>query len=227
MMRHSDAAVSMPSWPLAAGLERDPRAPFPVAEREDPPEGDTALRARALAERSRRSCTCRPSSAASPTSMPAASATNAAACSAGPRTPDHPTGCTCRWATMARASTVVVSGSDVIRPMGHQAPEEGSALRAKRLIRTGTGRPDRTASAGKRLGTAGPCRHLRLRAAEHWSARDIRPGVPAAGTLPGQGLPRRSAWIVTQEALEPFAWTRARSRCSTTWEEAPYNFDIS
>ncbi|NNE36142.1 MAG: fumarylacetoacetase, partial [Rhodothermales bacterium] len=110
-----------------------------------------------------------------------------------------------------RASSVVVSGTDVVRPSGQLKPDDGPPIYgASRLLDyelemgffVGTGNP---------LGTQIPISH----AADHifgmvivndWSARDIQkweyvPLGPFLGKSFGTTI---SPWVVTLEALEPF-----------------------
>ena len=109
-----------------------------------------------------------------------------------------------------RASTVVVGGTPVRRPLGQrkppaaETPSFGPSRRLDFELEMGVfvGRP-----SARRMLTEAQARHdVRLHAAQRLErARHPAMGIRAAGAVPGQELCTSiGPWIVTLEALEPF-----------------------
>lgn len=111
-----------------------------------------------------------------------------------------------------RASSIVLSGTDVHRPMGQTKPDDSDApvFGASRLL-------DFELEMGVFVGTGNPLGHPVSvhQAAEHifgacivndWSARDIQKWeyVPLGPFLAKNFATSISPWVVTLEALEPF-----------------------
>lgn len=199
---------------------------------------NTALRARALVERSEAKLHL-PAFIRSFTDFYASRdhATNVSRMFRGPENALMPNWLHLPVGYNGRASTVVVSGSDVIRPMGQiKAPEEVAPRFAP------SEKLDFELELGALIGLPSPM-GKRLRTAEahaaifgyvllnDWSARDIQAWeYQPLGPFQAKAFATTiSPWIVTQEALEPFrVWTPEREKPLLAYleEEAPYNFDI-
>lgn len=111
-----------------------------------------------------------------------------------------------------RASSIVVSGTDIYRPMGQVLPK-----RAENPVFKASGRLDfelemgfiigKSTNLGERISTKNAAEHIfGLVLFNDWSARDIQKWeyVPLGPFLGKSFASSISPWIVTMEALEPF-----------------------
>jgi len=137
-----------------------------------------------------------------------------------------------------RASSIVISGTDVRRPLGQTLPngEESPIFGPSRLLDfelevafiTGQGKP-----LGERISIEEAPEYIfGFVLFNDWSARDIQKWeyVPLGPFLAKNFASSISPWIVTLDALEPFRVQGAKQdppvlpylRC-----EQPYNFDVN
>ena len=111
-----------------------------------------------------------------------------------------------------RASSIVVSGTDIHRPMGQILPKD-----AEKPIFQASGRLDfelemgfiigKSTKLGERISTKDAAEHIfGMVLFNDWSARDIQKWeyVPLGPFLGKSFASSMSPWIVTMEALEPF-----------------------
>ncbi len=127
-----------------------------------------------------------------------------------PPTPSPPTGSTCRWAQAPPSGTVVVSGTEVIQPLG---PAQGPLRHRPRLrpLRTARhrGRGRLVVGAPSTRGTPVPLSSFRdhvfgLCLLNDWSARDIQAWecVPLGPFLGKSFATSVSAWVTPLDALD-------------------------
>jgi fumarylacetoacetase len=120
-----------------------------------------------------------------------------------------------------RASSVVVSGTDIHRPRGQIKPDDGAPILAASKVMDFELEMGYFVGAGNELGTPIPVD----RAADHffgmvlvndWSARDIQKWEyqPLGPFLAKNLATSVSPWVVTLEALEPF-------RCASPLQDPP------
>ncbi len=118
-----------------------------------------------------------------------------------------------------RASSVVVSGTDVVRPSGQTKPKDGSPEHGPcRLLDyelemgffVGTGNP-----LGRPIPVESAIDHIfGMVLVNDWSARDIQTWeyVPLGPFLGKNFATTISPWVVTMDALEPFRCERPRQQ---------------
>ena len=130
---------------------------------------------------------------------------------AGRRRPDARTGSTCRSATTAAPGTVVVSGTDVVRPCGQRKPPDADAPDVRAVASGSTSRPRSGSSSGvpSRAVRRGARRGLPPSTCSascllnDWSARDIQAWeyVPLGPFLGKSFATSVSPWVVPLDAL--------------------------